>query len=279
MIRNMRAVLFPTMVVLITKTLRGETDTQTYTTSVFDTHIVKETKKLFFLDCDEQVTVTGHKLKEDYFNYTGQKLDFEKAAKGMNKAVQECMVSEITCLIIYGKDDEPLIKIPSSKEEDLAKFSSALEEVMANLRSGNYERPPQVQPSHQQQPLQYPPVAPLQYPPVAVGASGGGGALSSSPSLLEVLKKAKLESYYDMFVSKGGDDVEYLCNAGDEEFQEIMRLVGMDSKPIHVMRLKTTLKEWGEKEEKPTAPPAPSENYPTTDPAISPPSYFEALEK
>ena len=269
MIRNMRAVLFPTMVVLITKTLRGETDTPTYTTSVFDTHIVKESKKLFFLDYDEQVTVTGHKLKEDYFNYTSQTLDFNKATKGMNKAVQECMVSKIPCLVIYGKDDEPLIKIPCSKEEELAKFSSALEEVMANLRSGNYERPPQVQPPLQQQPLQY--------PPVAVGASGG--ALTSSPSLFEVLKEAKLESYHDMFVAKGGDDVEYLRNASDDDFQEIMRLVGMDSKPIHVMRLKTTLKEWGEKEEKPTAPPAPSEKYPPTEPSISPPSYFEALEQ
>ena len=42
----------------------------------------------------------------------------------------------------------------------------------------------------------------------------------------------------------GGDDVEQLCEAGEEEFLEIMALVGMASKPLHVRRLQKALQEW-----------------------------------
>jgi len=42
----------------------------------------------------------------------------------------------------------------------------------------------------------------------------------------------------------GGDDVQQLCDAGEEEFLEIMALVGMASKPLHVRRLQKSLHEW-----------------------------------
>ena len=42
----------------------------------------------------------------------------------------------------------------------------------------------------------------------------------------------------------GGDDVQQLCEAGEEEFLEIMALVGMASKPLHVRRLQKALQDW-----------------------------------
>ncbi|KAG4065849.1 hypothetical protein HA402_012527 [Bradysia odoriphaga] len=42
----------------------------------------------------------------------------------------------------------------------------------------------------------------------------------------------------------GGDDLQQLCDAGEEEFLEIMALVNMASKPLHVRRLQKSLHEW-----------------------------------
>ncbi|KFD59909.1 hypothetical protein M514_07314 [Trichuris suis] len=70
----------------------------------------------------------------------------------------------------------------------------------------------------------------------------------SSPSewqLYLVLQRANLLQYYDTFISQGGDDVQQLLEAGEEEFLEIMALVGMASKPLHVRRLQKTLQEYG----------------------------------
>ena len=49
-----------------------------------------------------------------------------------------------------------------------------------------------------------------------------------------------------LFISSfpGGDDVQQLCEAGEEEFLEIMMLVDMASKPLHVRRLQKALQEW-----------------------------------
>ncbi|XP_071522242.1 uncharacterized protein nab isoform X3 [Panulirus ornatus] len=79
-------------------------------------------------------------------------------------------------------------------------------------------------------------------------------AVTSQPSneselqLYRVLQRANLLNYYDTFISqgrvKGGDDVQQLCEAGEEEFLEIMALVGMASKPLHVRRLQKALQEW-----------------------------------
>jgi hypothetical protein len=38
--------------------------------------------------------------------------------------------------------------------------------------------------------------------------------------------------------------VQQLCEAGEAEFLEIMDLVGMASKPMHVRRLQKALQEW-----------------------------------
>ena len=48
----------------------------------------------------------------------------------------------------------------------------------------------------------------------------------------------------DDAIGTGGDDVSQLCEAGEEEFLEIMALVGMASKPLHVRRLQKALLEW-----------------------------------
>ncbi|XP_074600400.1 NGFI-A-binding protein homolog isoform X2 [Brevipalpus obovatus] len=80
--------------------------------------------------------------------------------------------------------------------------------------------------------------------------SNGTIAMTFEPSneselqLYRVLQRSNLLSYYDTFISQGGDDVQQLCDAGEEEFLEIMALVGMANKPLHVRRLQKVLQEW-----------------------------------
>ncbi|KAL4705205.1 hypothetical protein ACJJTC_000203, partial [Scirpophaga incertulas] len=62
--------------------------------------------------------------------------------------------------------------------------------------------------------------------------------------LYRVMQRASLLAYYDTLLEMGGDDVQQLCDAGEEEFLEIMALVGMASKPLHVRRLQKALQEW-----------------------------------
>ncbi|KAG8186630.1 hypothetical protein JTE90_021782 [Oedothorax gibbosus] len=94
--------------------------------------------------------------------------------------------------------------------------------------------------------------------PAATGSSSSrilsrnanGTTMTSQPTneselqLYRVLQRANLLSYYDTFICQGGDDVQQLCEAGEEEFLEIMALVGMASKPLHVRRLQKALQEW-----------------------------------
>uniref|UniRef100_A0A8D8XVK9 NGFI-A-binding protein homolog n=2 Tax=Cacopsylla melanoneura TaxID=428564 RepID=A0A8D8XVK9_9HEMI len=74
--------------------------------------------------------------------------------------------------------------------------------------------------------------------------------LTSTPTneaelqLYRVMQRASLLAYYDTLLEMGGDDVQQLCEAGEEEFLEIMALVGMASKPLHVRRLQKALQEW-----------------------------------
>ena len=63
-----------------------------------------------------------------------------------------------------------------------------------------------------------------------------------SSSVETVKLGTKLPIIYVFFA--GGDDVHQLCEAGEEEFLEIMALVGMASKPLHVRRLQKALQEW-----------------------------------
>ncbi|ESO86781.1 hypothetical protein LOTGIDRAFT_128532 [Lottia gigantea] len=67
---------------------------------------------------------------------------------------------------------------------------------------------------------------------------------TSEWQLYKVLQRANLLQYYQVFIAQGGDDVQQLCEAGEEEFLEIMALVGMASKPLHVRRLQKALQEW-----------------------------------
>lgn len=67
---------------------------------------------------------------------------------------------------------------------------------------------------------------------------------ASEQQLYNVLKRANLLQYYDTFIAQGGDDVQQLCEAGEDEFLEIMALVGMAAKPLHVRRLQKALQEW-----------------------------------
>uniref|UniRef100_U3JC84 NGFI-A binding protein 2 n=1 Tax=Ficedula albicollis TaxID=59894 RepID=U3JC84_FICAL len=64
--------------------------------------------------------------------------------------------------------------------------------------------------------------------------------------LYRVLQRANLLGYYETFIQQGGDDVQQLCEAGEEEFLEIMALVGMaTNQPVSgVRRLQKALREW-----------------------------------
>ncbi|CAL8109189.1 unnamed protein product [Orchesella dallaii] len=66
----------------------------------------------------------------------------------------------------------------------------------------------------------------------------------SELQLFRVLQRANLLSYFDMMIELGGDDVQQLCEAGEAEFLEIMALIGMAAKPLHVRRLQKALQEW-----------------------------------
>uniref|UniRef100_A0AC34QZM0 Uncharacterized protein n=1 Tax=Panagrolaimus sp. JU765 TaxID=591449 RepID=A0AC34QZM0_9BILA len=62
--------------------------------------------------------------------------------------------------------------------------------------------------------------------------------------LQAVLFHAKLTQYYQKFISLGGDDVDQLMQSDESEFLEIMKLIGMASKPLHVRRFQRTLQEF-----------------------------------
>ncbi|XP_052890118.1 NGFI-A-binding protein homolog [Anopheles moucheti] len=94
--------------------------------------------------------------------------------------------------------------------------------------------------------------SPILSPPGKLFGRNNNGIMvvTSTPSneaelqLYRVLQRASLLNYYDTLLEMGGDDVQQLCDAGEEEFLEIMALVGMASKPLHVRRLQKALHEW-----------------------------------
>lgn len=71
----------------------------------------------------------------------------------------------------------------------------------------------------------------------------------SELELYRLLERANLLNYFGTFLNFGGDDVQQLCDADEEEFLEIMSLVGMTQKPLHVRRLQKALIEWRENKE------------------------------
>ncbi|VDP13066.1 unnamed protein product [Onchocerca flexuosa] len=62
--------------------------------------------------------------------------------------------------------------------------------------------------------------------------------------LLAVLHRANLLQYYDEFIAQGGDDINQFMTCDEHEFLEIMSVVGMASKPLHVRRFQRTLTEF-----------------------------------
>ncbi|XP_045481552.1 NGFI-A-binding protein homolog [Harmonia axyridis] len=79
--------------------------------------------------------------------------------------------------------------------------------------------------------------------------------------LFRVMQNASLLVYYDTLLEMGGDDVQQLCDACEEEFLEIMSLVGMASKPLHVRRLQKSLHEWVGNPSKFKLPLVPGDDY------------------
>ncbi|XP_014205763.1 NGFI-A-binding protein homolog [Copidosoma floridanum] len=93
--------------------------------------------------------------------------------------------------------------------------------------------------------------APQQQTARIIGRNANGTVVQTSVpqneaelQLYRVMQRASLLGYYDTLLEMGGDDVQQLCDAGEEEFLEIMALVGMASKPLHVRRLQKALQEW-----------------------------------
>ncbi len=68
----------------------------------------------------------------------------------------------------------------------------------------------------------------------------------SEYQLYHVLERANLLGYFNTFIQQGGDDVNQLCEASEEEFLEILSLVGMATKPLHIRRLQKALQEWAQ---------------------------------
>lgn len=102
--------------------------------------------------------------------------------------------------------------------------------------------------------------------------------LTSAPNneaelqLYRVLQRASLLAYYDTLLEMGGDDVQQLCDAGEEEFLEIMALVGMATKPLHVRRLQKSLHEWVTNPalfQAPLVPPMNYVSFPETSPQMT----------
>lgn len=62
-----------------------------------------------------------------------------------------------------------------------------------------------------------------------------------------LLESGNLADYHQRFLQQGGDDINQLCEATEDEFKEITNLVGMQTKPLHIRRLQKALVEWKNK--------------------------------
>ncbi|CBY08697.1 unnamed protein product [Oikopleura dioica] len=59
-----------------------------------------------------------------------------------------------------------------------------------------------------------------------------------------VLKRADLLAYYQGLVALGGDNVEYLSMLKDEDLSQVVEMLGMTGKPLHIQRLIKALNDW-----------------------------------
>lgn len=62
--------------------------------------------------------------------------------------------------------------------------------------------------------------------------------------IYHILEKAHLLEYFPSFQANGVDNIQQLFEANDDEFLEIMAIVGMASKPLHVRRFQKALNDW-----------------------------------
>ncbi len=69
-------------------------------------------------------------------------------------------------------------------------------------------------------------------------------ANKSEMDLFKLLEKANLSQYMSLFVEQGGDDIDQLLEADETEFKEIVDLVGMSAKPLHVKRFRKAIDEY-----------------------------------
>ncbi|CAF1250906.1 unnamed protein product [Adineta steineri] len=83
-------------------------------------------------------------------------------------------------------------------------------------------------------------------------------------ALFKFLEQANLLQYYSAFIEQGGDDLKQLAEAQNEDFQEIITLVGMVSKPLHIKRFKKALADYRQSVNIVEINPSPINNtYPT----------------
>ncbi|CAG5078917.1 Oidioi.mRNA.OKI2018_I69.PAR.g9121.t1.cds [Oikopleura dioica] len=59
-----------------------------------------------------------------------------------------------------------------------------------------------------------------------------------------VLKRADLLCYYQGLVELGGDNVEYLAMLNDEDLSQVVEMLGMTGKPLHIQRMIKALNDW-----------------------------------
>ena len=75
--------------------------------------------------------------------------------------------------------------------------------------------------------------------------SGTAAPTDTQSEHQQLLIRAKLDSYFEVFMAKGADDLEYILDASEDELRDILRLVGMEAKPVHMLKFKKALKGWG----------------------------------
>ncbi|XP_064463165.1 uncharacterized protein LOC135374097 isoform X2 [Ornithodoros turicata] len=75
-------------------------------------------------------------------------------------------------------------------------------------------------------------------PATSTPADGAEGELH------KLLRGADLLSYHDKFMEIGGDNVQQLFDSTAGDFQEVIGLVDMATKPFHIKRLKKALGQW-----------------------------------
>ncbi|KAF6769953.1 hypothetical protein AHF37_11940 [Paragonimus kellicotti] len=72
------------------------------------------------------------------------------------------------------------------------------------------------------------------------------GLSTGELEVLLLLQRANLSQYFKSFIDHGGDDARQLVDLlkDPNDFMELVKLVGMDKKPLHVRRLRKVLQDF-----------------------------------